>query len=73
MFPKDVMALSNLAKDIGIDPKILTSVIDVNENQPKVIVDILKNNIEDLHEEYTTLGWPLSPILMILENQFPSN
>ncbi len=47
-FPKDVMALIALAKDLGEDPILLRSVIEVNERQPIKIVDLLSKRIGDL-------------------------
>ena len=48
MFSERCYGTFKSGKSIGIDPKILTSVIDVNENQPKVIVIRI---IEDLHKK----------------------
>jgi len=42
-FPKDVKALIGKAKDIGYDPLLLRSVIEVNEQQPHRMVELLKN------------------------------
>ena len=50
-FPKDVMAISALAKDIGIPARILSAVIDVNEKQPEVIVDLLKKEVSQLEDK----------------------
>ena len=36
------MAISSLAKDIGVSSNILSAVIDVNEKQPETILQILK-------------------------------
>ncbi len=47
-FPKDVSALVHLAKSRGIDPLILESVLKVNEAQPLVMVDMLKDRIGSL-------------------------
>ena len=48
--PKDVSAVSALAKDIGVSSSILSSVIEVNERQPEIMLQILKKatgNIEN--------------------------
>lgn len=50
-FPKDVMAISTLAEDIGVQPKVLSAVIEVNEKQPQVMMEILKKHVNDLEEK----------------------
>ena len=61
-FPKDVMAISALAQDVGVAAPILESVIDVNERQPLMILDILKNQVENLYEkEVLLLGLSFKP------------
>lgn len=42
-FPKDVSALIHQAKSAGINPILLESVLKVNENQPKKVIELLKN------------------------------
>jgi UDPglucose 6-dehydrogenase len=44
-FPKDVMALSALANDKLMPSRIIDAVIDVNDNQPNVMVEILKTKV----------------------------
>lgn len=44
-FPKDVTALMHLAKQIGEDPILLRSVMEINEKQPFRIIEILENRI----------------------------
>ncbi len=44
-FPKDVKALIGKAKDIGYDPLLLESVIEVNEQQPHRMVELLENKL----------------------------
>lgn len=50
-FPKDVKAISALAKEKGINPIILDSVIKVNYNQPKEIINFLKNTVGNLNNK----------------------
>jgi UDPglucose 6-dehydrogenase/GDP-mannose 6-dehydrogenase len=50
-FPKDVMAISALAEDVGVPAPILSSVIDVNERQPSMILDILKKEVPELGDK----------------------
>ncbi len=47
-FPKDVKALIAEAQARGEDPRILTSVIQVNETQPLKLLELLKRHISDL-------------------------
>ena len=47
-FPKDVKALIGKASEIGYDPVLLKSVIDVNERQPSRMVYLLKNKLGNL-------------------------
>ena len=47
-FPKDVMAISTLAKDVGASSDILSAVIEVNEKQSEVIFQILKKSVLNL-------------------------
>ena len=50
-FPKDVKAISALAKKKGVNPIILDSVIKVNHNQPKQIINFLKNKVGNLNNK----------------------
>ncbi|MFZ2411127.1 MAG: UDP-glucose/GDP-mannose dehydrogenase family protein [Candidatus Methanoperedens sp.] len=47
-FPKDVKALIGKASEIGYEPLLLKSVIEVNESQPIRMVQILKNKLGKL-------------------------
>ena len=61
-FPKDVMAISALAEDVGVQPNVLSAVIEVNEKQPQVIVEILKNQVNNLEEQRVlVLGLSFKP------------
>lgn len=61
-FPKDVMAISALAQDVRVSAPILSSVIDVNERQPSIILDILTKRVSDLHKkEILLLGLSFKP------------
>lgn len=44
-FPKDVKALIGKAKDIGYDPLLLESVIEVNERQPLEMIELLESKL----------------------------
>jgi UDPglucose 6-dehydrogenase/GDP-mannose 6-dehydrogenase len=61
-FPKDVMAISALAQDFGISAPILSSVIEVNERQPSMMLDILKKRVSDLDKkDVLLLGLSFKP------------
>ncbi|GFO97965.1 UDP-glucose 6-dehydrogenase [groundwater metagenome] len=47
-FPKDVKALIGKAQEIGYEPQLLKSVIEVNEKQPSRMVTLLKNRIGNI-------------------------
>jgi len=47
-FPKDVKALIGKAKEIGYEPVLLKSVIEINEKQPARMVKLLKNKLGSL-------------------------
>ncbi len=53
-FPKDVRALISKAEELGENPKILKSVMRLNEEQPLKLIYILKKYIPDL--ENKTIG-----------------
>lgn len=56
-FPKDVMALIRLAERNGEEPALLKSVIDVNEQQPGRIIQILQARIGNIRgKKITILG-----------------
>jgi UDPglucose 6-dehydrogenase len=42
-FPKDVMALAFMAEAAGLDPRILNTVMDVNYERRKMVVEHIKN------------------------------
>lgn len=61
-FPKDIKALSALAKDVGVKSKILNSVIEVNNNQPKVILNFLKESVSSFNnKKILILGLAFKP------------
>ena len=61
-FPKDIQAISTLAKDLGVPSQIISAVINVNESQPEVIIDILKNEETELtSKRVLVLGLSFKP------------
>jgi len=56
-FPKDVMAMIRLGERLGEDPVLLKSVIEVNEQQPLRMVELLEERIGPLAgKEVAVLG-----------------
>ncbi|MCD6568830.1 UDP-glucose/GDP-mannose dehydrogenase family protein [bacterium] len=47
-FPKDITALINFAKEIGEELKILEAVVEVNNEQPKRMIALLKRHVPKL-------------------------
>jgi len=61
-FPKDVRALIAQAEASGLHPKILSSVVAVNEDQPLRLLDLLKKHIPDLEgKRIGVLGLAFKP------------
>ncbi|MGD0081484.1 MAG: UDP-glucose/GDP-mannose dehydrogenase family protein [Methanoregula sp.] len=48
-FPKDVSALISLAESCGEDPQLLRSVIEVNEQQPQRMIQLLERHVPSLN------------------------
>lgn len=42
-FPKDIQALATFASGLGIEPKLIKSVIHINQTQPRRLVELLKS------------------------------
>ncbi len=47
-FPKDVRALIAKAEELGVNPKILRAIIEVNEEQPMRMIELLKKHVSSL-------------------------
>lgn len=61
-FPKDIMALSSLSKELSIPSKIIDAVIAVNEDQPKQLLKMLKKKINNLsNKNVLILGLSFKP------------
>tara|TARA_B110000305_G_C19458465_1_gene652526 strand:+ start:1257 stop:2606 length:1350 start_codon:yes stop_codon:yes gene_type:complete len=50
-FPKDVKALSALAEEMLIPPKIIDAVIAVNDEQPNYMIKMLEHKVKDLSDK----------------------
>ena len=60
-FPKDVNALIAHAKSQGINPKMLNSVIAVNEDQPRRMIALLKKHLDPRGRTIGVLGLAFKP------------
>ena len=61
-FPKDVLAISALAKEIGSSSNILSAVIEVNIRQPEVMMEILNKASDDIkNKRVLMLGLAFKP------------
>jgi UDPglucose 6-dehydrogenase len=60
--PKDVQALIKFSESIGVRPKLLKSVIEVNEEQPHKLVEIAKKRVGSLKgKKVAVLGLSFKP------------
>jgi UDPglucose 6-dehydrogenase len=54
-FPKDTKALVKIGKDLGYVPKIIESTIEVNDNQPMMMFEKIKNTLSSLENKVVTI------------------
>ncbi len=59
-FPKDVRALSRMAREHGIEPRIMDAVDDVNNRQKNVLVDRIKSHFDGDLQGKTVAVWGLA-------------
>ncbi len=59
-FPKDVRALASMARDVGVDPRIMEAVDAVNLNQKTVLIEKVKNHFGTQVAGKTFAIWGLS-------------
>jgi UDPglucose 6-dehydrogenase len=59
-FPKDVRALASMAKDHGIEPRMLYAVDEVNDCQKQVMIEKLKSVFGSALKDKTVAIWGLS-------------
>lgn len=53
--PKDISALVKFAEDMGHDPKMMKSIIEINRSRPERMVKILEKELQDLTGKTITL------------------
>jgi UDPglucose 6-dehydrogenase len=59
-FPKDVRALAQMARAVGVDPRILDAVDAVNDHQKHVLIGKLKQQFNDCISGLTLAMWGLA-------------
>jgi UDPglucose 6-dehydrogenase len=60
-FPKDVKGLAAVAREKGIEPLMLDSIIDVNEKQPLRMVELLERHVKIEGSRIGVLGLAFKP------------
>lgn len=59
-FPKDVRALASMAKQLGVEPRMLEAVDQVNDSQKNVIIEKLKSHFGGLLKDKVIAIWGLA-------------
>jgi len=60
--PKDISALVKFAEALGHDPKMMKAIIEINNNRPMRIVDLLESELKELKDRtITILGSAFKP------------
>jgi UDPglucose 6-dehydrogenase len=60
-FPKDVRALVAHARSLGMEPRILTAVMDTNEDQPGKMIELLEHHMDISGKTIGILGLAFKP------------
>ncbi|XGI82716.1 UDP-glucose 6-dehydrogenase AglM [Halorutilales archaeon Cl-col2-1] len=60
-FPKDVKALIAAAEEKGYDPSLLHSAVEVNDKQPKRLLQLLDKHIDPVDKRVAVLGLSFKP------------
>ncbi|QSG11330.1 UDP-glucose 6-dehydrogenase [Halapricum desulfuricans] len=60
-FPKDVTALITAAREVGYDPSLLDAVVEVNEKQPRRMLELLDEHTDVGDERVAVLGLAFKP------------
>lgn len=58
-FPKDVAALTHMAREAGLHPQLLNAVVDINDDQRRWAIDTLNRHLDGL-EGKTIALWGLT-------------
>ncbi len=59
-FPKDVRALANMARSLGVEPRLMDAVEAVNNSQKLVLVEKIKQHFQAQLRDKTLAVWGLS-------------
>ena len=59
-FPKDVRALASMAKSVGVEPRIMDAVDDVNDHQKHVLIQKIEQHFEGDLSGKTIAVWGLA-------------
>jgi UDPglucose 6-dehydrogenase len=60
-FPKDVSAIIAAARDIGYEPSLLDAAVEVNEKQPRRLLDRLEAHVDPAGKRIAVLGLSFKP------------
>jgi UDPglucose 6-dehydrogenase len=60
-FPKDVRALVSHARSVGVEPRILSAVLNTNEEQPGNMIRLLKQHVDVSGKTIGILGLAFKP------------
>ncbi|ADQ67267.1 nucleotide sugar dehydrogenase [Halogeometricum borinquense DSM 11551] len=60
-FPKDVAAIVAAARDVGYEPAMLDAAVEVNDNQPVRMLDILRDHADPDGARIAVLGLAFKP------------
>ncbi|MGM0605992.1 MAG: UDP-glucose 6-dehydrogenase AglM [Halobacteriota archaeon] len=60
-FPKDVNALRAGARERGYDPTLLDAVVEVNDKQPRILVELLESHVDVEGARIAVLGLSFKP------------
>ena len=60
-FPKDVAALIAAAEEVGYDPSLLRAVVEVNEKQPRRMLELAERHVDLAGKRVAVLGLAFKP------------
>ncbi len=60
-FPKDVSAIIAAARDIGYEPSLLDAAVEVNEKQPRRLLELLREHVDPAGKRVAVLGLSFKP------------
>ena len=60
-FPKDVAAIIAAARQQGYEPELLSAAVDVNDRQPRRMVELLEKHVDPADKQVAVLGLAFKP------------